>query len=126
MVLLKEAYDIEYCLYNHDDPELNHPLQYHLMTEKKMVKKFGLYRDYLRRYHDHQIQKFFGISFTEFIGLPIDKVEDMLAVSNEIAKTQSKIMSEAMNEAGSTISKLESMDKNQSNQTGLTFNGPYG
>lgn len=83
-VYLKEAFDIEYDLYNHDDPNLSHPLQFQLWTEKKSIKKDGLMRRYLKLYHIHQIQKYFGLSFIEFIDLPIDKVDDMLTMTNEL------------------------------------------
>ena len=78
---LSEAYDIEYDLYNHDDPQLEHPFQQHLMTDKKKIKKHGQFQYFLQRYHSHQIQKYFGLSLIEFLAMPLDKVDDLFEMS---------------------------------------------
>lgn len=82
-VMLKEAYEIETGLYNHDDPALDHPLQYHLMTEKKMIAPHGLFKLLTKRYHDAQINKYFGITLLDFLDLPIDKVDTLLEMALE-------------------------------------------
>lgn len=78
---LSEAYDIEYDLYNHDDPQLEHPFQQHLMTDKKKIKKHGQFQYFVQRYHSHQIQKYFGISLIEFLAMPLDKIDDLFELS---------------------------------------------
>lgn len=77
-MLLKEAYDIQYGLYNHDEPSLNHPWQTSLYTEKKSIKKGNLFGIWMDKYHRLQVHKYFGISFIEFMDLPIDRAEEML------------------------------------------------
>lgn len=119
-IYLKEAYDIEYALYDHDDPSLAHPFQFHLMTEKKMTKKFGLFREYLKRYHIHQIQKYFGINFLEFMAMPIDKVEDMLEVSNILAEEETRSLREVEDKMKRQVNRMEStIDQGQSPNTNM-------
>lgn len=84
-VILKEAYDIQSGLYNHEDPALSHPLQLHLWTEKKSVRKWGMLKEYQRKYHIHQIKRYYGIDFIDFMGLPIDIANFLLESANELA-----------------------------------------
>lgn len=106
---LNEAYDIEYDLYNHDDPALAHPFQQHLMTDKKKIKKHGQFQYYLHRYHSHQIQKYFGISFLEFINLPLDKIDDMYEMTFQW-------LEEEMREVDKLNSKLDKVNQQGENQ----------
>lgn len=117
-VMVKEAYDIEFGLYDHDDPKLQHPLQYHLWTEKLSVKKHGLFRIYMDKYHVHQIQKYFGISYLEFINLPADEFDNMLEMSNFISEREEKEREAAQNNIEQKMAKAEIQPQN-------TFTGEY-
>lgn len=77
-IFLKEAYDIEYNIYNHDAPELSHPFQTSLYTEAKTVTKFTPLETLMEKYYHHQISKYFGMTFLEFIDLPADKADMVL------------------------------------------------
>lgn len=77
-IFLKEAYDIEYGLYDHDAPEMSHPFQTSLYTEGKTVTKFTPLERWMDKYYHHQIHKYFGLTFMEFIDLPIDKADMFL------------------------------------------------
>lgn len=106
-LFLSEAYDIDYNLYNHNDPSLSHPFQQHLMTEKKMIKPYGLFKQYMDRYYSHQILKFFGISFIDFIQLPIDKVEDMFKATMSWAEKETAMIDDAKREFENTVNRAD-------------------
>lgn len=106
-IILKEAYDIEYGLYDHDDPNLQHPLQYHLMSEQNKVAKFGLYRQYLRQYYHFRVKEFFDLSFEEFINTPMDRVDDILAVAAELMEKKSEVQNNQLNQLRSEMKQVE-------------------
>lgn len=119
-LFLTEAYDIDYNLYNHNDPNLSHPFQQHLITEKKMIKPYGLFKQYMDRYYNHQILKFFGLSFTEFIQLPIDKVEDMFKATMSWAEKETAMIDDAKEEFERTVNKGD-VQMNRQDATGFNF-----
>lgn len=106
-IILKEAYDIEYGLYDHDDPTLDHPLQYHLMSEQNKIKKFGLYRQYLKQYYLFRIKEFFDISFEEFMNTPMDKVDDIIAVAAELMESASGDQNQQLNQLRSEMKQVD-------------------
>lgn len=116
-IILKEAYDIQYGLYNHDDPNLSHPFQLHIWTEKKSVKQHGLYREYLRRYHIHQIHKYMGITFTEFLKLPIDYAEESFKIANELSEEDAKRLQAFQNDD------MKDIEKGMGSMGELKFDG---
>lgn len=118
-IKLKEAYDIQYGIYDHDDPALGHPLQYHLMVDQKRLRKYGMYREYLRRYHVFQIQKYFGLSFIEFMNQPITEVDDMFEVSIMLSEKESMQLAEAERRAEEESKRIQGAYQNNDTPQGI-------
>lgn len=93
-MLLSEAYDIEYGLYDHNNPALDHPFQGQLMTEGEKMLLDSPMKELFKTYHTYQIYKWFGISLFEFINLPGVRFDMLIETANELAEQESKRLSE--------------------------------
>lgn len=106
-ILLKEAYDIEYALYNHDDPNLDHPFQTSLYTELKTTRQFSPFERLMETYVSYDIHKFFHISFIEFVNLPADKSDLMVSLATKWKEAEIKTQNKENEVMSKQLRRLE-------------------
>lgn len=63
----------------------------------------GLYVQYLRRYRGAKILKHYGMSFTEFMGLPQDIAAMMLRDADDANREEAKAIDAARNAIGDDL-----------------------
>nr|DAT18087.1 MAG TPA: hypothetical protein [Caudoviricetes sp.] len=107
-ILLSEAYDIEYGLYNHDDPALNHPLQTHLMTEYEKIEKYGPVNKLIDQYQLYQIQKFFGLTLFEYLDLPANRFDYITEKARDWTIKETEKANAVQSQLDSAASRMES------------------
>lgn len=113
-MLLNEAYDIEYGLYNHNDPLLEHPFQGQLMTEGEKLLLDSPMKELYKAYSIYQIHKWFGITLLEFINLPAVRFDMMIETADELAEMESKRLSDnerAINQMSQNLQQQFGKDK---------------
>ena len=94
-LILTEAYDIEYGLYDHDNPELEHPFQSQLMFEQEKILDHSPMMRLYETYSLYQIQKWFGISLLEFINMPAVRFDQLIKLSNKLAEEENERLTNA-------------------------------
>jgi hypothetical protein len=93
--MLSEGYEIEYGLYDHNNPTLEHPFQGQLMKEGEKLLSDSPMRELYKTYSIYQIHKWFGLNLLEFINLPAVRFDMLVDVANELAEEESKRLSES-------------------------------
>lgn len=94
-MMLSEGYEIEYGLYDHNNPALEHPFQGQLMKEGEKLLSDSPMRELYKTYSIYQIHKWFGLNLLEFINLPAVRFDMLVDVANELAEEESKRLSES-------------------------------
>lgn len=94
-MVLNEAYDIEYGLYDHDNPDLSHPLQGVLSVETEHTLSQGPVKTLFEIYYKAGIQKYFGISLLEFIELPAIRADQLLKIANDFTRQENELVEES-------------------------------
>lgn len=91
---MKEAYDIQYGLYDHNMETLSHPFQTSLYTEKKSLKKGNLFKEVCSIYVRYRIHEYFQISLLEFLAIPADKHDELVDLATQFIKEEARIREE--------------------------------
>lgn len=83
-MLLREAYETSYHIYNHDAADAN-PLAMVTHHHKEEVSEYGaLYRTFYN-YRVKDVYKYWGLSITEFLELPREFTDLMMRIIDEEA-----------------------------------------
>lgn len=87
-ILLREAYDIAYEIYDHRNGSPNRPLALVAHHPKEDYGRHSLLYRTIERYRKYEIYKHYGLSLVEFLELPRDIVEFMFETLSEEAKRE--------------------------------------
>ncbi len=100
-LLLREAYEMTYGLI--DEAEENpHPWELVSTTPKEEINKYGpLYRT-LRAYRLNNVNDKFGYSFTEFLALPRNLVDEIFTICEEEAVVEAKAVASVSKDLSSS------------------------
>lgn len=96
-ILLREAYDITYGIYNHDANEA-HPWGLTLHTPKEDYWDYGPFKRMVYFYRTKDVFKRFGLNITEFLELPRVFCDHLLEVSGELTLEEGKGLQAVKNE----------------------------
>lgn len=84
-IVLREAYETVYRLYDHDGVGYDNPLALVLMHEKEDTSTYSRLYGELRRYAiEEDILGIWGLSFTELLNLPKDIVDEIYRLTREM------------------------------------------
>lgn len=84
-IVLDEAYEMEYDIYNHgvQDPDNPDPLRLIGYHEKENTYKDSLFKDWVMRYLDAGIKDIFDLSIVEWMNIPMDRAIEMIDIAKE-------------------------------------------
>ena len=74
-----EQYETAYVIFNHDTTQDSLAIMWYHEAENPF--RFGMYTKRLVDYNDREIQKFFGLSFKDFIQQPRHLLEEQIRVA---------------------------------------------
>ncbi len=96
--MLREIYETKYGIFNHDDVSLNRPLA--LVAKHWSEDTSGSYRlhELLEKFSLNQVNKYFGLSFVEFLELPTEYCESILEVAADRLKMDANVADSIKNE----------------------------
>lgn len=80
-LLLREAYEITYGLFNHDDMTVDRPLALVAMHPGENTAVGSTLYGRIEQFAELEIAKYFGISLIEFFELPTDVVNKIMETS---------------------------------------------
>lgn len=86
-VILSELYDEYYNIHQHND--LSRPLSQVALHEGEKFDEYSLEYRKLKEFASVQIGKYFNISFSEYIELPISVHQHMVKIATDIMKKNS-------------------------------------
>lgn len=89
-ILLQEAYDITYQIFDHNLGE--HPFDLVLKRSKENVFEYGQTQRVIRRYVDRDVYKQFGLNLVEFLNLPREYTNLIFKVCSEKLEAEKKII----------------------------------
>lgn len=69
-LVLRDQYDIKYGIYDHSMPGAEHPFQLMLHNWVEDTFRDGELHERFQRYLDHDVYKYTGMSFEQFIEQP--------------------------------------------------------
>lgn len=89
-LILQEAYETLYGIFNHDDPSVakTRPLALVALHPKENTAEYGKLYRMIDRYVINDVKGKFGLSLTEFLNLPHDIVDRVLKVCQEQVKKE--------------------------------------
>lgn len=64
-------------------------------------------REYIRKYHLHQIKRYYGLDFIDFMGLPIDIADYFLQMANELSEEDTQRAAAHANRMSGDINAIE-------------------
>lgn len=99
-ILLIEAYETAYEIFDHENVDFNRPLSLVAMHEKECYGEVSGLRRRVERYNLHDIYNKFGLSLSEFLDLPRDYTEMLFSVVQEQAEREGPSL-------GKQVDKLE-------------------
>lgn len=82
-MVLRDGYETSYEIYNHADPKGEHPLALVMMNWNEDPITGGALHERMTQYIDLDIQKYFGISFLEFVDQPTYVVRMQIEMASE-------------------------------------------
>lgn len=113
-LMLNEAYDIEYGLYDHDNPENDHPFQSQLMFDQEKILEDSPMNDLFETYHIYQINKWFGLDLLQFINLPAVRFDQLIKIANKLAEKENQRIANAENQMKNMQAQLnQQLNSNQ-------------
>lgn len=90
-LLLQEKYETVFKIYDHDRDDA-HPLALVTLHKAENTSLGSPYKKRMREYAMNGVLKYFGLSFTEFLDLPRDILEDILEASREEQRKEVKAL----------------------------------
>lgn len=97
-MLLMEAYETKYGIYNHDAPDPNRPLALIAMHPKEDTRERSPLYETIERYRIFDVYKYYGLNLVEFLSLPRDVVTEIFRQLTASASKESSRMANALKE----------------------------
>lgn len=97
-MLLMEAYETKYGIYNHDNPDPNRPLALIAMHPKEDTRERSPLYETIERYRIFDVYKHYGLNLREFLELPRDMVTEIFRQLTLAASKENGRMAAALKE----------------------------
>lgn len=97
-MLLREAYDIDFGIWNHNDEARSSPLALIKMYPKEDPVSYGRRYQLIRRYGIYQIKEHFGLTISEFLQETRENVDLYLRLAAEYAVKSGREKTNLLNE----------------------------
>lgn len=93
-IVLDEAYEMEYNIYNHAvfDKENPDPLRLIGLHPKEDTYKDSLFKEWVDRYLDSGIKETYGLTLIEWLNVPIDRAIEMLDCSKDYTDRKDRLL----------------------------------
>lgn len=88
-MVLREAYETIYEIFNHDYSQ--HPWDLVLHRQKEEVNQYDPMNKMIRRYRLKDVHGRYGLNLVEFLEFPRYMVKDIFKACDEIARVESRI-----------------------------------
>lgn len=93
-IVLDEAYEMEYNLYNHgvfdkDNPD---PLRLVGLHPKEDTYRDSVFKEWVDRYLDSGIKETYGLTVVEWLNVPIDRAIEMMDCAKEYVDRKQKLI----------------------------------
>lgn len=82
-MVLRDRYETSFQIYNHSDKAGEHPFALIMMNWNEDVITNGTLHERMNQYIDRDIQKYFGLSFHEFIDQPTYVITMQLEIAED-------------------------------------------
>lgn len=82
-MVLRDRYETSFQIYNHNEKAGEHPFALIMMNWNEDVLSSGPLHERMNQFIDRDIQKYFGLSFSEFIDQPSYVINMQLEVAEE-------------------------------------------
>lgn len=96
-LLLREAYETTYGIYNHDRTDPNRPLAILAAHPAENASLGSTLYERIEQFAELNVHKFFGLSFAELLELPNDVVLKILEVSGKRQKFELEVAQSLQN-----------------------------
>lgn len=95
-IVLDEAYEMEYDIYNHgvQNPDNPDPLRLIGYHPKEDCYRDSLFKDWVLKYINGGIKDTFNLSITEWLSLPTDRATELMELSMEHIDRKTKTIDE--------------------------------
>lgn len=93
-MIMRDLYESEYRLYDHRHPHPNKPLASIAMHKQEDLNTDSALEQVCRLYIRHRIYECFHLDLLQFLELPADVIEMLIALAKENTKQSNKAMSE--------------------------------
>lgn len=97
-ILLREAYETTYGIYNHQNPDPSRPLALIAMHPAEDATVGSTLHERLEQFADFQVAKHFGLSLNEFFELPSDVCTKILEVSAKRQNVEGSTATQMLNQ----------------------------
>ena len=114
-ILMRQAYQQTYGIYDYigqreyeqgaGDPSRHRPFSRTELHLPEDTYAFSFAADAMKTYVNAKIQKWFGISFLEFIDLPHHRVREMIKVAESFTAEESKLAAPTIQDIEDTLKK---------------------
>lgn len=90
-MVLRDQYETTYGIYDHTAPENDHPFALIMMNDSEDTITQGALHDRMTQYLDCDINKYFGLSFQEFIDQPTYVIVMQLEMAQERIRKEAPV-----------------------------------
>lgn len=89
-VILEEAYDETYGIFDHERAPAEQALAIIAHHEIEETFSNSLFTEYAKRYRINNVKKYFGLDFDTFMEYPMEHIEELLKICAEEVERDSK------------------------------------
>lgn len=97
-IVLLQAYQTAYGIYDHLNPDPNRPLAMVGYHPKENYLEHTGFKRAMRRYALHQVHKHFGLNWNDFLELPAPHARWILELSQELSEKRNKALGNIQND----------------------------
>ncbi len=91
-IVMRDLYEKEFGIYDHAKINRNRPLASVAFHPAENINDYSLLEESMRTYISKGIKDKFGLSYTEFLELPLDIIEIMIRIGDEdLAKRSAEL-----------------------------------
>lgn len=96
-IILRQKYETAFGIYDHEGPDGEHPLALVMHNWSEDNVSYGRLRERMESFAEHNVGKYFNISFKDFIDMPTYSCDMMLEIAESMqARLEGSMNSEEL------------------------------